>query len=77
MQAMAIPLSNFITKFGAVLAITLWDRDIFAATALCLAHLEWLNFAKHALYRLKISSVASICEMSADPIILIRIIEPC
>ncbi|RLZ10149.1 hypothetical protein EAH57_03935 [Acinetobacter sp. 2JN-4] len=26
---MAIPLSSFITKFGAVLAITLWDRGIF------------------------------------------------
>ena len=40
MQTMVIPLSNFITKFGAVLVITLRDRDIFAATALCFSHLE-------------------------------------
>ena len=64
---MAVPLSSFITKFGEVLAITFQDRGIFAATALCLAHLEWLNFTKHALYRLKIPTVASICEMSTDP----------
>ena len=39
MQTMVIPLSNFITKFGAVLVITLRDRDIFAATTLSCAAL--------------------------------------
>ncbi len=64
---MAVPLSSFITKFGAVLAITLRDKDIFATTALCLTYLEWLNCVSHALYCLKMSVVASISEISTDP----------
>ncbi len=70
---MAVPLSSFITKFGAVLAITLRDKDIFATTALSCAaiitahYLEWLNCVSHALYCLKMSVVASISEISTDP----------
>jgi len=49
MQAMAIPLSNFITKFGAVLAITLWDRDIFCRYCVMSCSFRMVKFRKTCL----------------------------